>query len=330
MSTKNTVYEEGKKVEGTYSLNDAGTVGKERKRVAWVSLVEPTDDELALVTRKFGLEVLAAKGKDVRGQAESNYRERRLALTLSPARYADDSGTVDLGEFHVHLRGGVAVTVSRGVSPDIQEVEKDVEAGSDLSRLGEVAVLYAALYQVLEGYGPVVDGLGDDLTGLEADVLGQSSKTVKGIHELMQGTYNLLHEVTTFQHATGHLADILDRLADTDPWDSCVASDLERRLRGARSRARRIDSQVSGFASLLQNLLSINLTLVSVEQNDQTRKISAWAAILAVPTVIGGVYGTNFRHMPELGWLLGYHFALLVMAAVCLVLYVVFRRIGWL
>jgi magnesium transporter len=87
---------------------------------------------------------------------------------------------------------------------------------------------------------------------------------------------------------------------------------------------------VSGFESLLQNLLSVNLTLVSVEQNDQTRKISAWAAILAVPTIIGGVYGMNFRYMPELGWLLGYPFALLVMVAVCLVLYLVFRHIGWL
>lgn len=305
-------------------MDDVGTVGKERERVAWVSLVEPTDDELASVARKFGLEGLSAKGREVRQQAESNYRGRRLALTLSPARYAEDSGTVDLGEIHVHLKEGVVVTVSRGVTPDLDDVENDVEAGPDLSHLGEGAVLCAVLYQVLDSYDPVLDGLGDDLTGLEAGVLGHSDRTT------MQGIYKLSREVTTFQHATGHLADVLDRLADPDPCDSGVASDLERRLRGARSRARRADSKVSGFESLLQNLLSVNLTLVSVEQNDQTRRISAWAAILAVPTIIGGVYGMNFRHMPELGWLLGYPFAMFGMVAVCLVLYVVFRRIGWL
>ena len=331
MSTKVTVYERGKRIEGEYSLDDVGTVGKGRERVSWVSLVEPTDDELTSVARKFGLEGLTAKGKQARQQAESNYRGRRLALTLSPARYADDSGTVDLGEFHVHLKEGVVVTVSRCVGLDLDDVENDVEAGPDLSHLGEAAVLCAVLYQVLDSYDPVLDGLGDDLTGLEAGVLGHSDRTtMQGIYELMQGIYKLSREVTIFQHATGHLADVLDRLADTDPWDSGVASDLERRLRGARSRARRIDSKVSGFKSLLQNLLSVNLTLVSVEQNDQTRRISAWAAILAVPTIIGGVYGMNFRHMPELGWLLGYPFAMFGMVAVCLVLYVVFRRIGWL
>jgi len=102
------------------------------------------------------------------------------------------------------------------------------------------------------------------------------------------------------------------------------------RLGVARSRARWINSRVSEFVGLLQNLFNANLTLVSVKQSDQTRRISAWAAIIAVPTVIASIYGMNFRYMPELGWSFGYPLALLAMVAICVVLYVVFKRIGWL
>jgi magnesium transporter len=98
----------------------------------------------------------------------------------------------------------------------------------------------------------------------------------------------------------------------------------------ARSRARWINSRVSEFVGLLQNLFNANLTLASVKQSDQTRRISAWAAIIAVPTVIASIYGMNFRYMPELGWSFGYPLALLAMVAISVVLYVVFKRIGWL
>ena len=323
MSTKVTVYENGKKVEGSYSLDDAIKASKDRHRVAWISLVEPTDDELASVTQKFSLEDPTSKDTEDRKQTKSEDHGQRLDLTLSPARYVEDSSTVELGELRIYSGEHLAVTISRGVSPDLQDVEKDVEASSDLTKLGGEAILSALLYQILDDYDPVVDGIEGDLTNLETAVLGRSDGVTEKIYELTR-------EVATFQRATEHLANVLDQLTDSNPWDSGAASTLEKRLSAARSRAHRADSRVSGFVSLLQNLLSVNLTLVSLQQNDQTRKISAWAAILAVPTIIGGIYGMNFRYMPELKWLLGYPFALFVMVAISLVLYVVFRRIGWL
>ena len=323
MSTKVTVYEDGKKVKGSHSLDDAIKASKDRKGVAWISLVEPTEDKIALVKQKFGLEGLTSKGTEDRKQTESKDHEPTLVLSVSPASYVEGSSTVKLGELRIYSREQLAVTISRGVSPDLQGVESDIEANPDLEKLGGGAVLSTLLYQILEDYDPVVDGIGDDLTDLEAAVLGRSGGATEKIYELMR-------EVATFQRSTGHLADVLDRLADSNPWDSGTASTLEKRLSGARSRARRTDSRVSGFVSLLQNLLSVNLTLVSIQQNDQTRKISAWAAILAVPTIVGGIYGMNFRYMPELHWLLGYPFSLLVMVTICFVLYLVFKRVGWL
>jgi magnesium transporter len=116
-------------------------------------------------------------------------------------------------------------------------------------------------------------------------------------------------------------------LRDEEPGSR---SELVKRLGGARSRARWVNSRVSEFAGLLQNLFNANLTLASVKQADQSRRISAWAAIIAVPTVIGSIYGMNFRYMPELDLRFGYPVVMLVMVASCIVLYVVFKRIGWL
>ena len=127
----------------------------------------------------------------------------------------------------------------------------------------------------------------------------------------------------------GHGRSVLEALADPDLQDSGSNLELAKRLGGARGRARWINSRVSEFVGLLQNLFNANLTLASVKQSDQTRRISAWAAIVAVPTVIASIYGMNFRYMPELGFRYGYPIVLLAMVASCIVLYVVFKRRDW-
>ena len=142
--------------------------------------------------------------------------------------------------------------------------------------------------------------------------------------------YELSREVARFQRVTQHLEAVLEGLAHRGSQEPGSNSELGMRLGVARSRARWINSRVSEFVGLLQNLFNANLTLASVKQSDQTRRISAWAAIVAVPTVIASIYGMNFRYMPELDSRFGYPLVLLVMLASCIVLYVVFKRIGWL
>jgi magnesium transporter len=142
--------------------------------------------------------------------------------------------------------------------------------------------------------------------------------------------YELSREVVRFQRTTQHLEAVLEGLADLDSQHPGANQEFAKRLGDARSRARWINSRVSEFVALLQNLHSANLTLVSVQQNDQTRTISAWAGIIAVPTVIASIYGMNFRYMPELYLRFGYPVVVLVMVASCVVLYAVFKRSGWL
>jgi magnesium transporter len=327
VSTSVTVYQNGKKAEGKYSLSDAGATGRDDRAVVWISLVEPSKEELDSVTGQFGTQELAQEDDETREGVILNYQGRRLALMVSPARYLDGSGTVEIGELDVLLEEGLAITVCRGEGPEMHAVEQSLEGSSDLSRLGAGAILRAILYRMVNDYAAVVDGLRGDLAGLEDDVLKGGGR-VTG--RMTNRLYELSRQVLRFQRATEHLEAVLENLADPDSQNPALNPELAGRLDGALSRVRRINSRVSEFSALLQNLFSTNLTLVSVKQNDQTRRISAWAAIIAVPTVIASIYGMNFRYMPELYLRFGYPVAVLVMVVSCVVLYAVFKRIGWL
>jgi magnesium transporter len=327
MTTRVTVYEDGKKAEGEYSLSEAHAVSRNPRAVVWISLVEPTKEELDSVARQFGPQELAQEDTETRKGVILEYQGRRLTLMVSPARYLEDSGTIEIGELDVFLEERLAISVSRGEDLNLDDVERSLQQSPDLSRLGAGAILRALLYQVINDYASVVDGLREDIAGLEDDVLkGSGRVTGRMTHRL----YELSRQVVRFQRVSEHLEAVLEALADLDSQDPESNLELAKRLGGARSRARWINSRVSEFVGLLQNLINANLTLVSVQQNEQTRRISAWAGIIAVPTVIASIYGMNFRYMPELYWRFGYPLVVLVMVAICIVLYVVFKRIGWL
>jgi magnesium transporter len=323
MSTRVTVYQSGERAEGKYSLSDAQVASRDHGAVVWISLVEPIKEELDSVARQFGWQELTQEDTETRKGVILMYQGRRLNLMVSPARYLGDSGTVEIGELDVFLEERLAITVSRGIGLEMHDVEHSLEESSDHSRLGAGAILRALLHQVVNDYVWVVDGLGDDLADLEDVVLQGSGRMTNRL-------YQLSREVVRFQRVTEHLEAVLEGLADPGLQEPGSMSELGKRLGRARNRARWINSRVSEFVGLLQNLFNANLTLVSVKQSDQTRRISAWAAIVAVPTVIASIYGMNFRYMPELDLRFGYPLVLLVMLASCIVLYVVFKRIGWL
>ena len=325
MSTSVAVYENGKKAEANYSLSEASAAIQDHRAVVWISLLEPSKEELDSVAQQFGWQELAREDAETHKGIVVKYEGRRLSLMVSPARYLYDSGTVEIGELAVLLEEGLAITVLRGEGPNFRDVEQGLEGSSDLSHLGAGAILRALLRRVLDDYVPVVDGLGGDLAGLEDLVL-------KGDGRMTNRLYELSREVARFLRVSEHLEAVLEGLSDPGLQDEEPGSrsELVKRLGGARSRARWVNSRVSELAGLLQNLFNANLTLASVKQADQSRRISAWAAIIAVPTVIGSIYGMNFHYMPELDLRFGYPVVLLVMLASCIVLYVVFKRIGWL
>ena len=198
-----------------------------------------------------------------------------------------------------------------------------VEGNRDLLRRGPTAILYAITARVVEGYGPVVDGLENDIDEIETEVFGGNPNVSRRIYELSR-------EVIEFHRATQPPAGALERLTGSNTHGVEDDEEVKLYLRAVEDRVLRTTEQIESFRELLSNILGVNLTTVSVRQNEQVQKISAWAAILIVPIIITGIYGMNFVYMPELGWLLGYPFALLLMVTTSALLYLGSKRSGWL
>jgi magnesium transporter len=175
--------------------------------------------------------------------------------------------------------------------------------------------------QIVDDYEPVLEGLGTDIQEVEVEVFG-------GNEDVSQRIYELSRELVQFQRATSPLARSLERGGERNEHD--IDPELRSYLRELHDRVLRVEEPTEGFRDMLSDILVVNLTLIGVRQNDQTKKISAWAAILIVPTLITGIYGMNFDFMPELHWTFGYPFALALMVSISVGLYAVFRHVRWL
>jgi magnesium transporter len=337
MIVGNAVYVDGRRAEEPVSLQETYEAVRQRRGVAWIGLYKPTEEEFGSVAREFGLHPLSVEDPikaPLRTKLERY--DGTLFLVLKAARYLDESETVEFGEVDAFVGDNFVVTVLRGEPAAVAAVRKPLEGDPELPGRGPEAILYAILERVVSGYAPVVSGLENDIDEIETEVFSGNAGVSRRIYELSR-------EVIEFQRATEPLPGILDRLiGGAEGFE--VDAELQRHLHVVQDHALRITERVEGFRQMLQNILSVNLTLVglsqneesknlteaSIAQNDQVKKISAWAAILFAPTLIGTVYGMNFDYMPELHWTLGYPFAMVLMLMVSVTLYLVFKRRGWL
>jgi magnesium transporter len=337
MIVDSAIYVDGKRTAEPYSLRETYEACRQRRGLAWIGLYRPTEEEFSSVAKEFGLHELA-----VEDAIEAHQRPKlerygdTLFVVLRAARYIDESETVEFGEIHVFVGTDFVVTVRHGEAPHVREVRRQMEGQPDLLRRGPAAILYAIMDRAVDDYEPVVEGLQNDIDEIETEVFSANAGVSRRIYELSR-------EVIEFQRAVQPLPGMLSALI-ADFEDYGVDPELQRYLRDVQDHAIRVTDQVAGFRELLQNILSVNLAIVglqqneevkvlseaAIEQNDQVKRISAWAAILFAPTLVGTVYGMNFRYMPELNWTLGYPFALMLMLAVSVSLYVVFKRRGWL
>jgi magnesium transporter len=320
------VYRNGVRDPGIVEFDKLFAACQNGDAMAWLGLYEPTREELGSVATAFGLHELAVEDALLAHQRPKLDRyDGMLLLVLRPARYVDETETVVFGELEIFAGASYVITVRHGEAPDLGNVRRTMEARPDLLARGPVSIVYGIIDHVVDCYQPVVAGLENDIDEIEDEVFGGSAT-------VSRRTYELTREVIEFQRATKPLAGILAQLIALPGVD-----DEERRyLRDVQDHATRIEEQVDSFRALLQNILSVHLTLetkalteVSVSQNEQVQKISAWAAILFAPTLIGTIYGMNFDRMPELHWRLGYPLAIAMMLAVSGVLYAIFKRRRW-
>jgi magnesium transporter len=322
MIVDSAIYVDGRR-SAPYPLEEIQKTSREKGGFAWIGLYEPTEAELQSVIGEFGLHELAVKDAIKAHQRPKIERYGdTLFVVLKAARYLEEKEEIEFGEIHVFVGKDFVITVRYGEASELREARRRMEGDPELLRKGPFAVLYTIMARVVDDYGPVVEGLENDIDEIEIEVF-------EGKPSVSRRIYELSREVIQFHQATQPLAGALlwslteDGARDIDP-------EVHRYLRDLRDRALRVTERVEGFRELLSNILTVNFTIVGIQQNDQTKKISAWAAIVIVPTLIAGIYGMNFDNMPELHWRFGYLFALSLMALAALFLYVRFKRSGWL
>ncbi|HKE50012.1 MAG TPA: magnesium and cobalt transport protein CorA [Actinomycetes bacterium] len=332
------IYRDGKRVASPPTVSEAyQTLRSEPDTMAWIGLYRPDETQVLAVAEVFGLHELVVEDAIVAHQRPKLERYGdTLFVVLRAARYLDDVEEVDFGEIHLFLGPDFVLTVRHSQSPDLAAVRRRMEGDPELLALGPEAVLYAVLDSVVDGYAPVVAGLQNDIDEIETQVFGGDPQVSRRIYELTQ-------EVVEFQRATRPLLEMLARLTagfETYGTDE----ELRRYLRDVADHATLVAERVDGFRQALGDILTVNATLVaqaqneemknlteaSYQQNEEVKKVSAWAAILFAPTLIGTIYGMNFSHMPERNWMFGYPFALVLMLLTCVSLYAIFKRRGWL
>jgi len=326
----NAVYVEGVRTATPRNLEQTFETLSEQGGMAWIGLYRPTRDEMAAVAHEFGLHELAVEDAVSAHQRPKLERyDNNLFTVLRPARYLDDSETVEFGELHIFTGPNFVVTIRHAETGGVARVRHRLEQRPDLLRHGPEAVLYALLDQVVDDYAPVVAGLENDIDEIEDQLFSGDTAVSRRIYELAR-------EVIQFQRAIQPLPDIMV-LLEKGFEKYGVDIELQRSLRDVEDHVQRVISRANSFRDLLQNALTLDGTLTanrqneaSAAQNEQVKKISSWAAILFAPSFVAGVYGMNFDHMPELHWDFGYPMAIGLMFGAAMLMYLIFKRKGWL
>ncbi|RFU20850.1 magnesium and cobalt transport protein CorA [Geodermatophilus marinus] len=333
----NAVYSSGRRVATPDSVAESHEwLAEDDERLVWLGLYRPEPRELGELAELFDLPELAVEDAITAHQRPKFERYGdTLFVVLKAARYLDATEEVEFGELHLFLGANFAISVRHSESPDLARVRRRLESQPDLLDKGSEAVLYAVLDAVVDGYSPVVAGLANDIDEIETQVFGGDPRVSRRIYELSQ-------EVLEFQRAAQPLTGILAAIsAGFDKYG--VDEELRSYLRDVADHVASVTERVEAFRLQLRDILTVNATLVAQRQNEEIRelteasiaqgeevkKISAWAAILFAPTLVGTVYGMNFEDMPELAWHLGYPFAVVLMIGVSLTLYAVFKRRDW-
>ncbi|MFB7248058.1 magnesium and cobalt transport protein CorA [Streptomyces populi] len=326
------IYRDGRRAGGADDLSEAlARCRAGGHAFVWIGLYEPTEKEFDLVTEEFGLHPLAVEDAlKAHQRPKLEVYEDSLFVVLKPVSYEPRSDTVTSGEVMVFVGDSFVVTVRHGEESPLAGVRQRLESDPETLRHGPTAVLHSIADATVDHYLDVSTELGTDLEELEAEVfsphLGGSRNTASRI-------YAFKRQVQEFRRATVPLAVPLARLSGSGLRTADVPfvdDEAQPFFRDVNDHLLRVNESVEALDRLVSDILSAHLAQMSVRQNDDMRKISAWAAMAAVPTMIAGIYGMNFDHIPELHWRWGYPAVIVLMAALEILLFRLFKRRGWL
>ncbi|WP_419993598.1 magnesium/cobalt transporter CorA [Streptomyces boninensis] len=326
------LYRDGRRASGgkaDFAVAYAAAL-KDPDAFVWLGLHEPTEAEFAEVTRQVRLHPLAVEDAlNAHQRPKLELYDEALYLVLKPVRYDEPSDTVHVGEINVFLGDSFVITVRHGPANPLGTVRARLEQTPDVLTHGPTAVMYAVCDAVVDNYLDVADELHDDLSQLEEQVF-QPTSTRSGRNSTNTAAliYNFKRQTLEFRRVTFGLIEPMQRLARAAvPHVPEVARPF---FRDVSDHLIRVTEHVESIDRLVTDVLQAHLAQTGVRQNDDMRRISAYAAMAAAPTVIGSIYGMNFVHMPELKWVWGYPAVLTLMVVAVGLLYRFFKNRGWL
>ena len=315
-------YQDGKKL-AEIPVEDISTYVSRPDCFVWVALKEPQAEELALLQAEFGLHELAVE--DARhGHQRPKIEEYGDCLFTVLHIIEPGDEELGVGEIAVFVGPNYVLSVRSRTERGFTDVRARCEREPDLLRHGSGYVLYALMDSVVDRYFPVLDALETELEAIEARIFSGGSTTRANIEAL----YELKHKLMTLKHAAGPLLDSIGKLYGGRVPQVCAG--MSEYFRDVHDHLVRVNQNIDSMREMVTTATSVNLSLITLAENETTKRLASYAALVAVPTMVAGVYGMNFEHMPELKWVWGYPFAIGLMVVIDTYLWFRFRKAGWL
>ena len=316
-------YLDGRRV-GSIEVENIKSTLQHPDKFLWVGLHEPSEETLQQFQNELSLHDLAiedAHNAHQRPKIET-YGDT-LFVVLRTAQINKERNNIDFGETHFFVGHNFLVTIRHGSSISYIDVRRRCENTPQLLRKGQGFALYAVMDSIVDQYFPVVDLLEEQLQKIEEKVFND-----KPTRETTEHIYQLKRQLLEIKRAVSPLIDICNRLMRYDI--KLISTETQPYFRDIYDHAVRINEMVDHARELLNTALEANFSLISISQSEVSKKFAGWAAIIAVPTMVAGFYGMNFKFMPELNWYYGYPLVVTFTISLCIFIYFLFRKSGWL
>jgi magnesium transporter len=316
-------YSDGRRI-ATIPIQDISEHLSDPNGFVWIGLYEPVEETLKQIQEEFQLHDLAIEDAHRAHQRPKleTYGDT-LFIVVRTAQINPESGQIDFGETHFFVGKNFILSIRHGSSRPYSEVRTRCESTPQLLRKGPGFALYAVMDSIVDGYFPVIQALELELENLEERIFAE-----KPSRETTRQIYDLKRQLVDVKRAISPLIDICTRLMRFDL--ELIPEDTRPYFRDVYDHVIRINEMVDSSREILTTALEANFSLISISENEIQKRFAGWAAILAVPTMIAGIYGMNFEFMPELNWVYGYPLILAIIFVVCALMYGGFKRARWL
>ena len=315
-------YSSGRRIADV-KLNDVHEVLKASNQFVWIGLHEPSEEVLSKVQHEFGLHDLAVEDAHTAHQRPKvELYGDSVFVVLRTAHINKDRHT-EFGETHFFVGPNFIVTVRHGSGVSYSEVRSRCESTPHLLSKGQGFALYSVMDFIVDRYFPVVHEMEMELQEIEDKIFKE-----KPSRETTEQIYGLKRELLEVKRAVSPLVDICNRLMRFEI--KCISEETRPYFRDVYDNVVRINDMVENTRELLNTAMEANFSLISISQSDVSKKFAGWAAIIAVPTMVAGFYGMNFSNIPEAEWKYGFYAVILFTVGACTLLYLLFKRSGWL